>query len=46
MVLTLTMKTEENFKQEKHLKFTQLKIVTQEFDVGNFLNIFLKFYGF
>ena len=46
MVLTLTMKTEKNFKQEKHLRFTQLKIVTHEFEARDFLNIFLKFYGF
>ena len=43
MVLTLTMKTEKNFKQEKYLRFTQLKIVTHKFEAGDFLNNFLKF---
>ena len=47
MVLPLIMNTEKNFKQEKILKFNQfLKIAAQAFETVDFLNIFLRFWGF
>ena len=41
MVLPLIMKTENDFKLKKTLKF--LKIAAQVFEAGDFLNIFLRF---
>ena len=39
MVLSLIMKTENNFKQEKMLKL----LAAQVFEAGDFVNIFLRF---
>ena len=55
--MPLTIKAENNFKQKKNTKsyktfkellekLVLLKIATQTFEAGDFLSIFLRFWGF